>query len=466
MNGRQQGRGGRGEDPVEEFFAAHRAQVRDEPADDLTWHRIRETRQRARSGRRGAWTGALVAAAAALAIVVGPSLLPDADAPDVAGPATTSGDPTGSSETPTGTASGTPTDESVADPLVVMTDVPEGELPGDGRFTDVTTADPESTTDSGVRYAVVMHPCDSNGWCSVLAASADGGITWAPHSDLEQLGMVHRVLFTDHERGWAWGDKADLWATTDGGRTWSAVDTGADYVADLAVQGDELLAVTGTYDECTEAPCELSSGSVLLTDPTDIGWTDDVVAELGPVDRATIIGAGDGRYVVAHGEGDRVTSVLRLQDGRLEPTAALSECAGGPVAITASSDDPDHLWALCDDDRGLALQETDNGARTWSPANLTVPSFVLGEQPPLLASTGADQLLLIGEGNYAVTTDGAQTWSAEAFLPGADARPERLEVTMFGEVIAHPTQEQATADLAYWRSGDGGVTWETVGPHR
>ncbi|WP_114905561.1 sialidase family protein [Ornithinimicrobium murale] len=475
MTREQPGHGGRQRDPVEEFFAAHRVQVSDEPADEVTWQRIRDERRRARSGRRGAWTGALVASAAALALVVGPSLLPTADDPDVAGPGPSASEPVGPSSAddqglPSPTAED-PTGESVPDP-VVTTGQPDGALPADGRFADITTADSEPGTDSGMRYAVVMHPCETSGWCSVLADSPDGGGTWAPRADLEELGMVHRVLFTDHGRGWVWGDKAPLWTTTDGGRTWSVVDTGADYVADLSVQGDQLLATTWTYQECATGPCDLPSGSAVLTDPTDTTWTDDVAQELGPVVRAWLLDSGDVRYVLATpGDGAGVT-VLRLQEGVLESTATLEECGAGPVAVTAAGGPGaggvgwnTGLSALCDDDRGLSLRFSPNSGRTWEPANITVPSFVLGEQPPQLASVESGHLLLIGEGNYTVTTDGGQTWSDEAFLPDADAAPERLELTMFGDLIAYPTDDQASADLGYWRSEDRGLTWEVVPLH-
>lgn len=467
MTSQHPGPGGRDQDPVEEFFAAHRAQVRDEPADDLTWQRVRETRHGGRPGRRGAWTGALVAAVAALAVVMGPSLLPEAEEPDLAGTPSSTTDPAGTGEPaptdePDGPSSEAPEPtEEIPDPLVVTTPAPEGGVPDDGRFTDVTSAAPDLSTDTQVRHAVVMHPCASQGWCSVLASSEDAGTTWRAHADLEELGMVHHVLFVDHARGWVWGDKAPVWTTTDGGRTWTQVDTGDLQVVDLAVQADQLLATVWDAGDCGTAPCHPSSGSVVVTDPTSLAWADEVAAELGPVETTTITGASSTHYVLAQGESGRVTSILRFQEELLESTAALSSCGPGPVAVTASAGETEHLWAFCDDERGLALQESDTGGRTWTPSNLTVPPFVLGEQPPLLASTGAGHLLLVGEGNYAVTTDGGQTWSPEAFLPGTDARPERVEIVS-GEVIAYPTQEQATGDLAYWRSGDGGLTWETV----
>lgn len=463
MTCQQPGTGGGEKDPVQEFFAAHRAQVREEPADDLTWQRIREGHQRGGRANRGVWAGGLVAAAAALAIVVGPSLLPDADVPDLAGPEPSlTGPATSPTPDPGHPSSTAPTTDPVEKPRVVTTDVPEAGLPGDGRVTDLTTADPEPAQDTGVRYAVVMHECATSGWCSILATSEDAGLTWTPRADLEELGMVHQVLFTDHGRGWVWGDKAPTWATTDGGRTWTEVDTGDLQVVDLTVQGNQVLATTWDRGNCGTPPCHPASGSVIVTDPTDQGWADDVAADLGPVERAMISGTTAPRYVLARGESGHITSVLRFEDQQLESTAALSSCGPGPVAVTASAGATEHVWALCDDDRGLVLHESDTGGRTWTPSNRTVPSFVLGEDPPLLAATNPDHLVLVGEGNYSVTTDGGQTWSAEAFLPGADARPERLEVTQFGEIIAYPTPEQASADLAFWRSGDGGQTWEAV----
>src|SRR5690606_21177617 len=123
-----------------------------------------------------------------------------------------------------------------------------------------------------------------------------------------------------------------------------------------------------------------------------------------------------------------------------------------------------HLFALCDDQAGLAVQESTNGGRTWAPLNRPVPSFVLGEQPPLVASADAQHLALVGAGNYAMTTDGGRTWSAEAFLPGAESNPAAIEVNERGEIMVYPTSEQAGPDLAFWRSDDAGATWQVVTP--
>lgn len=484
-------------DPVEEFFAAHRALVRDEPTDDLTWERIREQGRRGRSNRRGAWVAGLVAAAAALAVVLGPQLLPGTDEPDLAGPQPSvtdpdsgdhelpgeplpTGEPTGGPDEPTsgpdeptsGPDDPTGTDEpagtdTATSEETMTTPVPPGVLPQDGRFTDVTTADPEPQTDTGVRYAVVMEECPVDGYCALLARSEDGGITWAPHADLRQLGHVHRLTFVDHSRGWVWGDKAPLWTTTDGGRTWTRVQVSADEsvsaVSAVSVRGSELLAITVTRDDRTCGATTCSRGAVVLTSPTDTDWRDDVVHEMGAVETADVLETKTARYVVARESAvGPVTGLFRLQEGRLEATAALTGCDTGPVAITASTRDPDHLWALCDDEFGLALHETANGGRTWMPLNQTVPTFVLGERPPLLASVRADHLLLVGEGNFTVTLDGGRTWTDEQFLPGADSRPERLTTTLFGEVIALPTADPASGDLAYWRSGEDGAPWERV----
>lgn len=475
MTGDQQGR-----DPVEEFFAVHRDQVREGSADDLAWQRITAGHRPARSQRRRAWGGGLVAAAAALALVAGPSLLPDAETPNVAGPSPSVTGPV-PSPSEDHTSDSSPTGESTSDDTttgpteqqrVVTTTVPEGQLPSDGRVTDVTTATPERTVDTRVRYATVTHPCSSQGWCTVLADSADGGMTWVPRADLTELGMVQRVLFTDAQRGWVWGDKAPLWTTTDGGTTWTEIPIEGDAVEDVAVHGGALLAVSTTYDPqaCDSGDCPAGVRQVVLTDPTDTDWRDDSGESLGAVEEAEIVGTADVLYVVARQSVDGpVTQVLRPQEGRLETTAALTECGPGPAAVAAAGLPGSSgagwetgLYALCDDDRGLALQSSPNGGRTWSPDNVVIPSFLLGERAPLVASASTGHLLVVGEGNYAVTTDTGQSWTPEAFLPGAASRPERLEVTAFGEVLAYPTDQQASADLAYWRSFDQGRTWEIV----
>ena len=470
------------QDPVEEFFAAHRAQVHEEPADDLTWQRIRDGRRRGGSRRRGAWAGGLLAAAAALAVVFGPGLLPDAVEPDLAGPQPSvtepaTGDPSPAdappTEWPTGSTGPTSADGTTGptgtddpdEPQTVTTPVPE-QLPEGGRLTDVSLADPESGTDAGGRYALVMEECPANGFCAMLLTSEDGGTDWEPQADLRELGLVHRIFFADQRRGWVWGDKAPVWATTDGGRTWTQILVDGDAVEEVSVQGDALLAVTVTYESqtCTSSDCPVVFGQVVLTDPADTDWRDNGFQDLGAIQEAELLAAGDTLYVVARQvSSGPVTRLLRLQDDQLESTADLMGCGAGPVAVTLSTQDPQHLWALCDHERGLALHESENGGRTWSPTNVTAPSFVLGERAPLLVSTAADHLLLIGEGNYAVTTDGGETWSSEDFLPGAEARPERLQVVRSGEVIAYPAATQASTDLAYWSSTDGGTSWAVVG---
>lgn len=469
-----------GPGPVEDFFAAHRAQVREEPADELTWQRIRDGRRRESPRRSGAWAGGLVAAAAALAVVFGPSLIPDADVPDAAGPATSTGpsatEPaaTDPSTTDPSTMDPSTTDPSTTDPTQteptgtdsstnsVTTPIPEGEIPVGSWFTDITSADPEPLTDSGVRFGIVEGTCPTTGHCSMLVTSGDGGLLWLPAADLSALGPVDRVQFVDNTRGWVWGAEAGVWATTNGGGTWTPVSFAGDRVLDLSVRDDTLVALSASDVACVSAPCE-SSLLGAVTDPLASNWIDGANA-LGSAQDAAVQEAGSATYVMATSASD-VVEGLRLQEGQLETMAGLTACGAGPVGITGSQQDPDHLWALCNDEAGLALQESDNGGRTWLPSNLTVPSFVLGERPPLMSSTAADQLLLIGAGNYAVTTDGGASWSEEAFLPGATSAPDSLELTQLGDVIVYPTPEQAGADLGYWQSVDGGATWEVMTAH-
>lgn len=470
MTDQQPRPGGGGPDPVEEFFAAHRAQVRDEVADDLTWQRIRDGRRSTGSARRGAWAGVMVAAAAALAVVVGPSLLPDAREPDLAGPSPSVTDPAdGPGPTGTDEPVGTPTDdvdtppevEDVVDPATADTPAPEGGMPDNPWFTDITAA--PALGDDG-RFGIVVENCAANAFCPVLVASSDGGSTWEARADLLRLGLVDRVIFTHADRGWAWGSKAPLWSTTDGGASWTAVQIPGNRVLDLSVRDDGVLATVARDVACTGSPCSEPDLRAVLAGPEDRDWRDDVAADLGQGTTAPVLETGGTRYVGVLGADERARTLFRLQNGVLESTAAASDCGSGPAAVAASWADPDRLVALCDDVRGLAMQQSDTGGRTWLATNRTVPSFVLGERAPLMVSVDAGHVLLVGEGNYAVTADDGQTWSAETFLPEALARPERLEVTAAGEIVAFPSFEQGGDGLGAWLSTDGGLTWEIVNP--
>src|SRR5690606_985324 len=158
---------------------------------------------------------------------LGPSLLPDADRPDVAGPP--------NQEMPSVDATGPlPSSEATESPdQLVTAPVPDGEIPERAWFTDTTTADPGADTDSGGGFGLGARAGRAEGSGAPVVRSADGGLSWVLRAGLEQLGLVGRVMFTAPRRGWAWGAKSPLWGTTDGGATWSTIPTGASRVLDV-----------------------------------------------------------------------------------------------------------------------------------------------------------------------------------------------------------------------------------------
>src|SRR5699024_1494915 len=99
--------------------------------------------------------------------------------------------------------------------------------------------------------------------------------------------------------------------------TWTQVLTEGDAVEQVAVHGTVLVAVTATYDPqaCTSGDCPAGTRQLVLADPTDTDWRDDIYQDLGNVEAAEVLGTTDVQYAVARQSAEGpVTRVLRLQD--------------------------------------------------------------------------------------------------------------------------------------------------------
>jgi len=198
-------------------------------------------RARRRKYRRVA-VGAGVAAVIVAAAVAVPQVvnLPAAN-PPAAAPAAN-----GRSATPTPSASrGASTASSAASSVVPKA---AGPVPGNFR--------PSSVTFIGTQTGWVIGQAGTPGhcataYCTSVASTDDAGKTWSgvpapPTGPADGAAGVSRVRFLDERDGWAFGPQ--LYATHDGGHTWTQVVTNGLRVTGLGTVGSRAFAL---FASCT-----------------------------------------------------------------------------------------------------------------------------------------------------------------------------------------------------------------------
>ena len=241
-------------------------------------------------------------------------------------------------------------------------------------------------------WALGVVRCRSRRSCPVeLRKTTDHGRTWsavpAPPAGFGYsstglaAGSVGAVWFADGRDGWAFGPA--LWATHDGGRTWSRIRTGGLAVLDLAAGGGHVIATFGrcaavaaTPHQALVAGCgsEPGAGSQLKRAyySPDGGHTWQRLADPpagGYVGGAAITPAGT--MVLS---GGRMDLYLSWDGGRTWHTSASLNQAGGLAGAGFTL-----TGAMTTNTQGFAVQGgvshrqmwlTDDGGHTWHAVTL------------------------------------------------------------------------------------------------
>lgn len=275
-------------------------------------------------------------------------------------------------------------------------------------------------------------PCDNT---SVLLTSDDAGRSWAP-LDPQPAVVPQSLRFFADGRGIGITAQCDgtncrtrLFATVDGGRTWSRRDVGPDAViaARFRTPADGWISVRKCDADCSvrfgrtsdggltwsfiDAPYAQAFSAFDVTDST-------LIAAFGPT--------GIARYDIASGAWSEATS-----DARPPLTSIAFEDARVGFALTAAG-----VWRTAD------------GGASWSPMGLQI----VGQLNPLAATPGA--VWAIG-GCGAGCTAIYRNWLPVAPPPGISGTPA---LQAFGD------RAWLRADTGYWRSDDGGATWRPLTP--
>ena len=408
------------------------------------------------------WAGsAMLAISALVAGCGGPSApIPSASSPaPSATPVATSlvgaGSSLPSSAGPT-TASATPTATPSA-PLI-------SSIPGfqAGSVTFVSTQD---------GWVLGTAPCAAGGSCLALAQTQDRGTTWTsavppPTGFLLSSGGtgVFGVRFADQKDGWAYGSQ--LWATHDGGTTWTQISLpGLTAEASPPIQDVEASA------GLVHAVYSANGGFAIATSPVGSNsWTASpttISYGAGPVPIAQLVLQGSAGWAL---ENDRtVAGGARLQGGSWSSWTPPCGTLGGPAALAGSS--AQDVVAVCVQGvwagGAMSVQSyvSTNGGSSFTVMATPLPFSAAqvaadGDAPPPVASPSTSVLVAGVEGQLLATFDGGTTWST--VYPGA--------ATAMIDYVGFTTTSQGVAIEGtivgplgtLLMTMDGGHTWTPV----
>lgn len=466
------------DDPVEEFFARERAQVRPLPADEGHWSSLVLEARREKRGRRMRYA---MTAAAAVVIVGGGvtwALRPGTPDTDQSLPATATSQtthprtptPSSASQTPARSTSPSTTSGSSRTHTPPQTTIA---VPANFRVVSL------SNVGGGTLYALGLTTCGSIGTpCPALARSTDDGSTWRlvssfPENDVasEATGgavgtddSLREVRFASPQVGWVFGGALKM--TTDGGRHWTDVKHSGRAVIDLETDGKTVVASTSDGD-CTRLSC---AGKVSVDVSSTAAWK--------PSTPAT--GLADGTVLsadVAYHQGAAFVSPiaerLATTPWRVVPSVAkiASTCEGevpGPVSLVAPAAG-DAIFAVCPSDGAAGTTgyhvavSTDAGA-TWNPVstdaltlvNAGTTSYAASDATHLVAVSGGSDAL---KGSMRVSSDGGRTWHTPAAPPPTPATGWSWVGAPGGRTLyAVP----AGGASGFWVSSDNGEHWRQL----
>lgn len=328
-------------------------------------------------------------------------------------------------------------------------------LPAEARLTSISFVDPshgwvvaadcggESTTSSGGCRALVY-------------ATTDGGHTWSPDGRL--LLVPRRMQFTDQETGWLVGGIGQrcgnstcpnvVMQTTDSGRTWQRTSTTSVDLIDLSFASPRdgwILGQTCT----TSTSC---TATLVSTDSTGQTWSNQQLPLSGHGFRLDRLSPSVG-WVGGITDGQAVL-IASTDDGRRWERLD-TPCRGESLAFDFSS--ASQGWLACSGSAASTFYRTSDGGRSWQlMAAPLAAAFTGGPGSRAVTSLGlaspTDGWIVDDGGVILRTGDGGQTWtpSLTASQPVADG------------FFLDPAHGWFAAGQTVWATADGGATWDKV----
>ena len=307
-------------------------------------------------------------------------------------------------------------------------------------------------------------PC-SGGQCPAIVRTTDGGSTWssinAPKTTIEVPGGltgkgISGLRFANGSNGWAFGP--ELWATHDGGTTWSRV-TIAGLPATAAVAALETARGTVhavAYDGDTNFRIATSP---IAADDWHLGNLRLPVGA-GPVPQIQLVLAGDAGWVL---QNDRtVVNGARLLAAAWQSWDPPCLDVTGPAVLAAST--ATHVIAVCD----VGMMSTPQGEHLYVSNDGGVTFSTVGARMPInsavaLATPDGSTIVVAGSkstGAALVTSfDGGRTWPSTLSAGMVQIAQLGFTTRTQGLVITSDASSGAGKMLM---THDGGRTWTRV----
>ncbi|MGP7996219.1 MAG: hypothetical protein ACLPKI_02605 [Streptosporangiaceae bacterium] len=308
--------------------------------------------------------------------------------------------------------------------------------------------------------------------CTSIAGTSDGGRTWhgvsAPVAGAPQgPSGVSQVRFYNTSDGWAFGPQ--LWATHNGGRTWTRIGTGGQRVTALETAGQRVFAV---WAQCTGRGADWAAGctgqALREAAPGSNQWAPVPGATSsfslrGTASAAALVLTGSRGYLLPP-NGWLLSGPVGTGGGWQPVTGQAAPClpgaaqadgqpAGALLAATTSSG----LVLVCPGAVSGGTQPkivytSGNGGQTWRKAGAAPAAGTATS----VAGTVSGTIVLASTAGIEVSRDGGAAWTA-----GQGSRPAAgfsyVGMTTPDQGVAVPADPLVHA---VWFSYDGGATWQ------
>jgi photosystem II stability/assembly factor-like uncharacterized protein len=258
--------------------------------------------------------------------------------------------------------------------------------------------------------------------------------------------------------GWVFG--AQLWATHDGGETWTQLKLPGWPSAEF----EDLETAAGTVDAVFFDYSKSGADERIATSPVaSNSWQvspTSITIGAGPVPEAQLVLQGGTGWIL---ENDRtVVSGARLVSGQWDDWQPPCTQVNGPASLAASS--AENLIAVCD--QGVWGPATPSGGRVWTSDNGGASFSLLGA--PLPSADGgpnagpvaspSSTVAAVGDAlNILATFNGGSSWSI--VYTSNSGQIEYLGFTTPSQgvaIVASSTGSAGTLLMTY----DGGHAWK------